>query len=439
MYKKSSTNAPPRRHHHHQNFPPQQYTDLRGSDISLLAPLFGPTPPRTSVSYAAHEEESRKGISKLPSHLKIKIALLSSFCSVHKQLNYLPIQSILSFIQNEVSPAGLSHWAPVETSSWLDRTAVVLLEEMNAVWQAPKTFQSNYGRPPNSKSRWTFVNHKCAGCKLSEIANNVPAIEALGACVLARLDPANWKKSKRIQWFENWLAAVGFDHQTETVTKAMWQRGVELRNAMGSGETPSRRAYIDDFVAQTRTPQRPARSETQDGHVAFVADTEQQMDEDELSETQSVRTVRQRSASPALPAAVPSTAAPAPEKLPTRYVPSTDFFARVQQDFHDNDSRTLLRPASHVYPAYSQQESSEDDIQSLLRPVVQTPSAPRRPTTSVYSQPVDYRVASSIYSRATDEGDDIRWDLAEDEFIDSYCRSSKGMSRSIKPNEHGFI
>lgn len=424
----SSTQGPQHRHRRDHKFPPQQYKDLRGSDISLLAPLFGPTPSPTSPTFAAHEENTRKKIAELPSHLRSKITLLSTFCSVHKQLNSLPISSILSFIQDEVTPQALFHWAPVERSCWLDKKTLALLEEMNAVWQSPAAFQSSYGRAPNAKSKWVFVNHKCAACKLSAIANNVPGIVAVGACVIARLDPANWKKSKRIQWFEKWIAvSVEWDHQTEGVIKAMWECGVRLRNAMGTDETPTKRAYIDEFVAQTRIPSRPARSEAQDSHVA---DTEKLMggnDEDDLSDTQSVRTVRQRSPSPA--PSTPKAAATDRLKsgdLPTRYVPSTDFFSRVQQSFHSNDSQTLLKPA-------------------LRSPSVVS----ARPASSVYSQPLGKRVTSSIYSRATDDDGDNRWDSQEDwfktsvleegEFIDSYSRSSRGAAGGVLPNEYGFI
>lgn len=421
----SSTSRAPRRHHHHQNFPPQQYADLRGSDITLLAPLFGPSPP--------NETDVRKKISDLisdlPSHLKSKISILSTFCSTHKGLNSLPISSILSFIQNEVTPEALFHWAPVERSSWLDKKTLFLLEEMNTIWQNATTFQAKYGRAPSPASRWTFVNHKCAACKLVEVSKNVPSMVALGAIVIARLDPVNWKRSKRIQWFEKWIAAsVESEDQTESVVKTMWECGVKLRNAMPTSETQqsSKRSYIDDFVAQTKTPMRPARSEAQFDHVAFTERQTSEKDDEELSDTQSIRTIRQQDCSPPPPEATPSNETPkAPEKLPTRYVPSTDFFARVQQDFHDNDSKTLLRPDSR------------------------TPSAPRRPVSSVYSQPEGYRVASSIYSRATDEGDE-RWDSQEDwfrtsvleesEFIDSYNRSSSGGNAASKPNEpYGFI
>lgn len=201
---------------------------------------------------------------------------------------------------------------------------------------------------------------------------------------------------------------------------------------MGSTSIEGRRGYIDEFVAQTRTPSRPRRSEAQESHVA---DAEQLMSEkDGGDDARSIKTIRQR-----FPPNTPPPAGKAPPrekreeegKLPTRYIPSLDFFGRVQQSFHENDSRTLLNPAEEA----------------------RTPTAPRRPVSSVYSQPGGFRVASSIYSRATDDdgvddGTAQRWNsqeewfkgsvLEEEEFIDSYERDSKG-SGEVKRDTRGFI
>lgn len=264
--------------------------------------------------------------------------------------------------------------------------------------------------------------------------------------MIARIDPVNWKRSKRIQWFEKWIASsVEREDMAEGVVKAMWECGVKLRNAMGgiTGSTDGgggRRGYIDEFVAQTRTPIRPERVVSQESHVQEAErwmSSSEEGGEGKGSDAESIKTIRKRFP-PATPPPMtgPSPSAPtaektpAQEKLPTRYIPSIDFFGRVQKSFHENDSRTLLNPAAAAQT---------------------TPTAPpRRPVSSIYSQQQGgNRVASSIYSRATDDdGEDERWEsredwfrnlvLEEEEFIDSYGRGPKGSSE-VKRDERGFI
>lgn len=252
----------------------------------------------------------------------------------------------------------------------------------------------------------------------------------------------NWKKSKRIQWFEKWIAASVESHpraEPEVVVKAMWECGVRLYNAMAIDQTPSRRAYIDDFVSQTRTPLVPSRSNAQQTHVANTEKLMNVQDEDELSDSHSIRTIRHRSPLPTAPTPKAPTKSELPEsdKFPTRYVPSTDFFAQAQKSFHEIDSgRTLLNNPALIPPP-------------------QTAPA-RRPTSSANSPPLGKRVTSSIYSRATDDDDDGDdkfhggWDSQEDwfrtsvleesEFIDSYGTSLRGVEGGIiEPNEFGFI
>lgn len=267
--------------------------------------------------------------------------------------------------------------------------------------------------------------------------------------MIARIDPVNWKRSKRIQWFEKWIASsVEREDMVEGVVKAMWGCGVKLRNAMGevTGSTDGKggsRGYIDEFVAQTRTPVRPERVASQESHVQEAERWMSSSDkgderEREGSDAESIKTIRKRfppatpppMTGPATPDPKTNEKAPAQKKLPTRYIPSIDFFGRVQKSFHENDSRTLLNPAAAAQT---------------------TPTAPpRRPVSSIYSQQQGgNRVASSIYSRATDDdGEDERWEsredwfrnsvLEEEEFIDSYGTGPKGSSE-VKKDERGFI
>ncbi|EME47579.1 hypothetical protein DOTSEDRAFT_21351 [Dothistroma septosporum NZE10] len=247
--------------HHHESARLSKHTtnykDLTKADYVKLTLVVAPIPPPDTIAGACYNEEIKKLIANLPPHLRAKYPLITSSCSCHRKINDMPLSSILDVIQDEVSLNALEQWAEMGNDIFVDSVPVALLEDINAIWLKPEHFQQTFGRNPSPNCIWSFVDTKCVVCKLAHIARSGPAVTALGALIIARLRPENWKKSKRMYFFEEWLkSCVEFSYKQEPAILAMWECGTRLRAAREARKSIGEygpRKYIDKFIAQVRS------------------------------------------------------------------------------------------------------------------------------------------------------------------------------------------
>ncbi|KAK4504641.1 hypothetical protein PRZ48_002602 [Zasmidium cellare] len=285
MLSRSSSRRHHHHHHHHDRSPPREYRDLSKSDIELLAPILDALPEPDASNASTYRRATKKMITDLPSHLRAKIPQVSSFCSLHHHLNPLPIIDLLKAIQHELTPSSLRTWKDV------DDLPFTTLQDINFIWTKADDFSKLFGRAPSI--RFSYEGHKCAACKLACLARNVEAMIAVGAIMIARLDPKNWRKSKRILWFEVWLkGCIQWRQDDDCAVDVMWKTGVILSKGMskkGDAERPWMEKAIAEAKASNAAPPRdpspsrsthanvpaavrPIRSPGQDDHVAFVAE-----------------------------------------------------------------------------------------------------------------------------------------------------------------------
>lgn len=413
MLSRSSSNR-----RHHDRSPPREYRDLSKTDIEVLAPILDALPDPDASNASTYRQVTKQMISDLPSHLRAKIPQVSTFCSLHHKLNPMPIIDLLQAVQKELTPSSLRTWDGVEDLPF------TTLQDVNAIWTKPDDFRKLFNRSPSI--RFSYEGHRCAACRLACIARNTEAMIALGAIMIARLDPRNWKKSKRILWFEVCLeGCIQWRQDEQSAVEVMWKMGVALSKGMSKkGERP----WVDGYVAEATgsapsstkemgeaAAVRPPRSPGQDNHVAFVAEALQDVEDPFID----------------------------PATTPTA-TPNNPFDDPYNE--HSMDS---------LFPDHSQQQpyTRRSAIPEPLR------TRSRQTTSSVYSHETarllrtpattnfDPRVASSIYSRRPDDEDEDEafWASArfsqppsENEVIEAYRGSSSGVGGS-RARGRGFL
>ncbi|KAK4631421.1 hypothetical protein CLAFUW4_03472 [Fulvia fulva] len=265
--------------HHHDSHRSSKYTidykDLSKADVVQLASIAAPIPPPGTSAAACYHDDIKKRIADLPAHLQAKYPLMTSSCSTHKKVNPLPLDSILGVTQDEVSLKALERWTDIRGNDFVDSLPIALLQDMNAIWLKPTHFRQTFGRDPSPSCIWSFLDTKCVVCKLGHIAQSGPAVTALGALTIAGLRPENWKKSKRVHFFEEMLrSCVEFSYKEEPAILGMWECGSRLRAAREANKSVDPhgpRDYIDKFVEQARssTAGSPHRSSAVNSNPPF--------------------------------------------------------------------------------------------------------------------------------------------------------------------------
>lgn len=449
----SSISTPPRRHHYN-NYPPQEYTDLQPDDIKQLAPLFEVAPQPDTPAHAAHEDRVKMRSSALPSHLRCKFSMLSTFCSLHDKISPLPILSILDVVKHEVAPGNLAPKHEALGAQYF------VLQELNAIWTKPAYFEAVFGRDATDLA---YHGGKCAACKLARVAKDVPTLTALGGLVISSINPKNWKKSKRIQWMEEWVkASVEFSYQAPAAVKTMYDLGAALTPDPGESNKPRRndsRAFVDEYAARalkakSRNSGQSKRRDSRESIDEFVASPNMAID---LADKPYTGTQRQNADNPQNPfvdeheqactpttagfrssfpeSKRPSTAAATSIRTPASRASPPALSSVYAQSRVETHPPTLCevrssvpgirqhsqRIASSIYPETELEEHrhstapSHDDVGQLP-----TPRAPA--PLRVRAQPV----ASSVYSRPTNEGESSEFwtsspsQRTESRIIDSY-------------------
>ncbi|KAF2160953.1 hypothetical protein M409DRAFT_70039 [Zasmidium cellare ATCC 36951] len=376
-----------RHHHHHNRSPPHEYRDLSKTDIELMAPILDALPDPDASNASTYRQVTKQMISDLPSHLRAKVPQVSTFCSLHHKLNPMPLIDLLQAVQKELTPSSLRTWDGVEDLPF------TTLQDVNAIWTKPDDFRKLFNRSPSI--RFSYEDHKCAACRLACIARNPEAMIALGAIMIARLDPRNWKKSKRILWFEVSLkGCIQWRQEELSAVEVMWKTGV----ALTTGSAPSSTKEMGETAAV-----RPPRSPGQDDHVAFVAEALQDVEDPFID----------------------------PATTPTA-TPHNPF-----DDPYDEQAMDTLFPDDSQQQPYTRRCAIPEPLRTRSRQTGssayshETARLLRTPATTNF----DPRVASSIYSRRPDDEDEDEafWASArfsgsspsENEVIEAYRGSSR--------------
>ena len=243
---------------------PQDYTDLGKADIALLTRVLSHAPRHsTPAPGAAYEQVVRGMIAELPSHLRCKLPWLCRFCSLHKNLNPLPVIRIFEAFKNEIEVSLAATWSPVRDQGLLSpeqATLMTAIEDLSALWLQPEAFAKKFLRAQKTTPSVAYQTNKCAACMLAHIGSRLEPLAALGGFFIGRVSTQLWKRSKRIKWIEQWVRRAVEEHEEGTAIEEVWQLGVELR-ALRKKAEDSDRAYIDAFVekAQNGTPAVPLR------------------------------------------------------------------------------------------------------------------------------------------------------------------------------------
>lgn len=237
---------------HSKNFPPQAYADLNREDITLLAPILAAGPPKESDSCASCEATTRQLIAELPSHLRSKIRWLTTFCSLHKKLNPLPIISLWNAIKRDADHELATTWSKV------------------CLTPAQRHFVDRIRQRP-----WHTQNSNCAACRLSQLAHDNDILIALGATTLATLTSNNWKKSKRALFLQGLLQGRAGPGSAQGAVQKMLELGSQFRDLRkGLQKQGMQPPHVDKSNAMStepnRSPPRPPREPSQDDHLAVT-------------------------------------------------------------------------------------------------------------------------------------------------------------------------
>ena len=219
-------------HHHRrhtQHFPPQDYSDLTRTDLSLLAPIL--LPQTFQETRSAYEKKTKKNIADLPQHLQCKIPLLSSFCSLHGKLSPGPITSLFNALREEIEDEVPKTWSPLVERQQLSsqkREMVEIVQHLAVLWLGPKVFQARFDREP----RRTFMKEKpskCCACTLVAMAGDFQTQVAMAGLFIGRINQNMWEGSKRIMWYVEWTIARLPKSRREDAKGLIWEIGKKFR------------------------------------------------------------------------------------------------------------------------------------------------------------------------------------------------------------------
>ncbi|KAK0253981.1 hypothetical protein LTS09_010999 [Friedmanniomyces endolithicus] len=246
------------------NYPPRQYVDLTKADIAALATVLVPPPPPNSSASAAFPHEIRRLIADLPSHLRCTCPFLSTLCAAHKRLNPLPLISLFDSIRRNIEDVLHMYWTPLSAEGSL-------------------TTAQNHYITRLSLHAWHVNGDTCAACALSRLATDTNLLLALGALTLASLSPHNWRKSKRLYFFESQLQHLHdrtLGTNAEAAKRKMFELGSELRRIRERlralhdrhiNDRPHVAEALTRYYDASAPPPRPPRSPEQHNHVLISA------------------------------------------------------------------------------------------------------------------------------------------------------------------------
>jgi len=231
-------------HHHRrrtEHFPPQTYSDLTRTDLSLVAPIL--LPQTVHETRSAYEKKIKKTIADLPWHLHCKIPLLSSFCSLHSKLSPGPITSLFNSLREEIEDEVPKTWDPLVKRQMLSAQKaemVEIVQHLAVLWMGPKVFQARFEREP----RRAFMKEKpskCCACTLVAMAGDFQTQVAMAGLFIGRINQNMWEGSKRIQWYLEWTCARLPKRRRDDAQGLIWEIGKKFRmtrlGAEGSGRS----------------------------------------------------------------------------------------------------------------------------------------------------------------------------------------------------------
>ena len=271
-----------KQHHRRWRVPLYDYTELSQTDIADLTGILSHA-PRPQTSGSIYEEVVRKLISNLPSHLRSKIPWVSTLCSLHSKMNPSPIVSLFKALRREIEDCLPAAWEPLRAQGLLSSEQaemLTVLEDLSALWLQADEFNMRFGRSRETKPACHYQKNKCAACILAHIGGNADDLVAMGAYFVARVSTNIWKRSKRIMWIEAWIRDSVEAHQQQHAIERMWQLGTELRGLRKKARgSDGKQAYVDGYIEMARGkqssgPSRPPRSSSQDWDIDFVEDAE---------------------------------------------------------------------------------------------------------------------------------------------------------------------
>ncbi|KAM0711350.1 hypothetical protein Q7P35_002090 [Cladosporium inversicolor] len=219
-------------HHHRrqtQRFPPQTYSDLTRTDLSLIAPIL--LPQTVHESRSAYEKKVKKSIADLPQHLHCKIPLLSSFCNLHSKFSPGPITSLFNSLREEIEDEVPKTWGPLMARQQLSSQKaemVEIVQHLAVLWLGPKVFQARFEREP----RRTFMKEKpskCCACTLVAMAGDFQTQVAMAGLFIGRINQNMWEGSKRIMWYVEWTIARLPKSRREDAKGLIWEIGKKFR------------------------------------------------------------------------------------------------------------------------------------------------------------------------------------------------------------------
>ena len=329
-------------HHisHHKNFPPQDYADLNRADLTLLAPILVGQPDRDTPAFQAHKHTTQQLIAKLPSHLRSKLPLLTTFCSQHKKLNPLPLISLWKAIRRDADRELAITWSKARLTP------------------AQSHFIDRLRRFP-----WHTQQSNCAACALLQLASDNDLLIAVGAITLATLSRRNWKKSKRVAFLRGLLEGrVSPVHAAGAVQK-MFELGDRLRDLRQSAREQSQhRPPVDNSVAGyttgvARGPPRPQRCSSQADHVAVTVAA--------LSQGVELNDIRQSEPGPTVTGeGRMNEGSPVRFSIPRKPVPGTPKPSSFRDAFQQNGESVSHDTASSVYSSDSVAQTSRGSVYS---------------------------------------------------------------------------
>lgn len=216
---------------HHRQFPPKSYKDLTKTDICQLGPILMIFPWRlATVQSAAFEQDTQTLVSNLPHHLKSKISWLTSLCSTHKKINPFVLSSFWKSFRHTIEDELSSTWESLRRQSMLSPSQAYHIDSL--------------------------IHHQlritsCSACNISWLTRNTEVLVALGAIIMATLNPNSWKRSKRLLFIETLIIGRQSASHAACSVEKMFDLGVQYRQLRDANVHRHRqRVHVDDAIAK---------------------------------------------------------------------------------------------------------------------------------------------------------------------------------------------